>query len=157
MTTSAGGRQRSWGRRRSDVLTPPARSPRATVTLVGRQGASLELTAMSRCRDCGHACIENEGDGPVCTNCGTLQVLTHTRLVSVEEQIAEQGNFIRQHPVLERPLTLKSARRDGWDLSGQSSHGRNERNMVRLISFSSRAYTHPCNSDLYERNAGDPG
>ncbi|KAI0035063.1 hypothetical protein K488DRAFT_83396 [Vararia minispora EC-137] len=88
---------------------------------------------MVACRECGHAVFQDEEDGPVCTNCGTLLDPAHTRLVNVEGQVTRE--FRDQHEVPDYTpyvTTLKSLRNDGRDLSGQSTQGRNERNMAAI-------------------------
>ena len=89
---------------------------------------------MSNCRECGHLTesIRDIGSA-VCTNCGTLvdssQQSALTSSTDFLNDIYSPSNY-------SHPTTLKSIRRNpAWDLQGQGTNSRNERNKVILFGF----------------------
>ncbi|KAH9977376.1 hypothetical protein BGW80DRAFT_848877 [Lactifluus volemus] len=89
---------------------------------------------MSNCRECGHLTesIRDIGSA-VCTNCGTLvdssQQSALTSSTDFLDVIYTPSNY-------SRPTTLKSIRRNPtWDLQGQGTNSRKERNKFAFHEF----------------------
>jgi hypothetical protein len=107
-------------------------------------------TPMSNCRECGHLTesIRDIGSA-VCTNCGTLvdssQQSALTSSTDFLDVIYTPSNY-------SRPTTLKSIRRNPtWDLQGQGTNSRKERNKVILfvsLSLVSTDRSPPLSSSL---------
>jgi hypothetical protein len=87
----------------------------------------------SICKECGHPTEWAQDIGSaVCTECGTLaDPSQQSALTSAQE------SFPRDVPSYAPPTTLKSIRRNTtWDLPGQSSDSRSDRNKVLSLSLS---------------------
>jgi hypothetical protein len=87
----------------------------------------------SNCKECGHPTEWAQDIGSaVCTQCGTLADPTQQSALT-----SAQESFPRDVPSYAPPTTLKSIRRNAtWDLPGQNSDSRNDRNKVLSISLS---------------------
>jgi transcription factor IIIB 90 kDa subunit len=86
----------------------------------------------SICKECGHPTEWAQDIGSaVCTQCGTLaDPSQQSALTSAQE------SFPRDVPSYAPPTTLKSIRRNAaWDLPGQGSDSRNDRNKVLSLSL----------------------
>ena len=89
----------------------------------------------SGCKECGHPTQFSRDIGSaVCTHCGTLvDSSQQSALTSASDFLPD--TYTHDLHALTRPTTLKSIRRNAaWDLPGQASNSRNERNKV-LCSF----------------------
>jgi len=93
----------------------------------------------SICKECGHPTEWAQDIGSaVCTQCGTLaDPSQQSALTSAQE------SFPREVPSYAPPTTLKSIRRNvTWDLPGQSSNSRNDRNKVLSLLFPFSPFSH---------------
>lgn len=87
----------------------------------------------SICKECGHP-TEWAQDiaSAVCTQCGTLADPSQQSALT-----SAHDSFPRDVPSYAPPTTLKSIRRNtAWDLPGQGSDSRNDRNKVLSLSIS---------------------
>lgn len=87
----------------------------------------------SRCKECGHTTQFSRDIGSaVCTHCGTLADSSQqSALTSASDFLADTHTHDLHTNT--RPTTLKSIRRNAaWDLPGQASNSRNERNKFIL-------------------------
>jgi hypothetical protein len=87
----------------------------------------------SICKECGHPTEWAQDIGSaVCTECGTLADPSQQSALT-----SAHDSFPRDVPSYAPPTTLKSIRRNAtWDLPGQSSDSRNDRNKVLSLSLS---------------------
>jgi transcription factor IIIB subunit 2 len=81
----------------------------------------------ANCKECGHPTEWAQDVGSaVCTHCGTLADSSQQSALT-----SSLDSFPRDVPSYVPPTTLKSIRRNtAWDLPGQSSGSRNDRNKV---------------------------
>ena len=89
----------------------------------------------SICNECGHPTEWAQDIGSaVCTQCGTLADPSQQSALTSAHEFE---SFPRDVPSYVPPTTLKSIRRNAtWDLPGQSSNSRNDRNKVLSLSLS---------------------
>lgn len=92
-----------------------------------------ESESICKCKECGYPTEWAQDIGSaVCTQCGTLADPSQQSALT-----SAHDSFPRDVPSFTPLTTLKSIRRNAaWDLPGQSSGSRNDRNKVFSLSLS---------------------
>jgi hypothetical protein len=98
----------------------------------------------SICKECGHPTEWAQDIGSaVCTQCGTLADPSQQSALASAQESFPRDDILSYAP----PTALKSIRRNAaWDLPGQSSGSRNDRNKV--LSLSRRSFSPFSNHSL---------
>lgn len=98
--------------------------------------SSLSSCLMQNCGDCGGQISWDEDVcSAICTSCGTLQDPTQSVLVAhLDETLNNNSSRESNNPLWQASTTLKSTRRNGWNLSGQGKEVRDSKNTVRKLA-----------------------